>query len=127
MTDTGPSYLTVDQAAARLGVHKTTLARYRATGQLPTYRVLGKPRFKADDVDRLLEPVPDSAARVAPVADGRGNDVRGRAVIHIRPRERADHEPDKPGGEQPESAPHATESSDPDWVEQRRIALRSTR
>jgi excisionase family DNA binding protein len=61
-------YLTVAQARARLGVSKMTMFRMMQRYNIPTYRDPrdGRVRLlKADDVDRLTQPVPEVKTRRA--------------------------------------------------------------
>lgn len=54
------TWLTTEEVMARLKVSRRTVERHRAAGRLPTYRAhaAGLPRFRQQDVDRLLEPQP---------------------------------------------------------------------
>ena len=51
--------LTPQQACRRLQVSVSTIRRYVLAGKLPAYRVAGirEMRFRAADVDALLEPI----------------------------------------------------------------------
>ncbi len=73
MVDSGyeppEGYLTMAQAQTALGVSKTTLQKRVRAGMLATYRDARDTRVrlvKAEDVERLREPVPeDSPAKKA--------------------------------------------------------------
>ena len=57
MTLPPTEYLTVDQAAAFLSVHRQTLHTYVRLGRLPAYKLGKLTRFRADDLRALLSPV----------------------------------------------------------------------
>jgi len=62
MTESEPYLLSLDAAAARLGVCTRTVRRAISAGELKAYRVRGKSiRVKTSDVDALLTPIPTSA------------------------------------------------------------------
>lgn len=50
-TASGDPYLTIDQAAARLKVKRTTLAKWRVLGTGPAYRDHGVIVYHIDDLD----------------------------------------------------------------------------
>lgn len=50
-TVSGDPYLTIDQAAARLKVKRTTLAKWRVLGRGPAYRDHGVIVYHIDDLD----------------------------------------------------------------------------
>jgi len=57
MTD---EWLTRAQAAERLGVHTRTFDRWCQLGRVPVHRTPGgRPRFRRDQVDALLQLDPD--------------------------------------------------------------------
>jgi len=49
-------FMTVDEAAARLGCSSATIWRRIADGRLPAYRLLGRTVVREEDVDRLEIP-----------------------------------------------------------------------
>lgn len=52
---TGPAILTRAEAAKALGVHPSTVARWAATGVLPSFRTpSGERRYRRCDVEALL-------------------------------------------------------------------------
>ena len=51
LTAPGDPYLTIDQAAARLKVKRTTLAKWRVLGKGPAYRDHGVIVYHIDDLD----------------------------------------------------------------------------
>jgi excisionase family DNA binding protein len=56
--------LSVEEAAARLGVHGHTVRRYIAKGYLPAYRLNGYLiRVRPEDVDNLATRIPTAGAR----------------------------------------------------------------
>lgn len=59
-------YLTINEAAALLGVHHHTVRRRVAEGVLTGYRLAASPliRVRLDEVEALLSPIP-SARRAA--------------------------------------------------------------
>ena len=48
-------WLTSREAQACLGLHRTTLARYRATGRLPYSKVQSSVYYRLADIEALLE------------------------------------------------------------------------
>ena len=54
------NYLSVDAAAAELGVNRVTVWKWVKRYDLPTFRFLGdrKTYLRRDDVQRLREPIP---------------------------------------------------------------------
>lgn len=53
------TWISGTEAQDRLGITDKTLRRYVAAGKLPAYRMGGRLlRFKAEDLDALMEPVP---------------------------------------------------------------------
>jgi excisionase family DNA binding protein len=64
-TNTTSPYLTLDEAAAYIGVHPWTLRRWINEGRLRAYRV-GKRllRIRRSDVDALLTELPAASPRV---------------------------------------------------------------
>ena len=54
------NYLSVDAAAAELGVNRVTVWKWVRRYELPTFRFLGdrKTYLRRDDVQRLREPIP---------------------------------------------------------------------
>jgi excisionase family DNA binding protein len=58
-------YVSVDDAAAELGVSRATLWKWIKLRELETFRVLGDRRtlVRRADVARLREPVPSSVAK----------------------------------------------------------------
>lgn len=58
MTD--PMYITITEAAARLGVNHKTIRKHIATGALAGYRVGGTALIRLDvaEVEALLRPIP---------------------------------------------------------------------
>lgn len=57
--DVSSNYISLDQAAERLGVNPRTIRGYIAAGDLPAYR-LGKRliRVRPEDIDALLRRIP---------------------------------------------------------------------
>jgi excisionase family DNA binding protein len=56
--------ISVEQAAAYLGLNIRSIRRYIADGRLPAYRVAGTSiRVDQADVDALIRPVPAAAGR----------------------------------------------------------------
>jgi excisionase family DNA binding protein len=61
-------YLTVAQARDRLGVSKMTMFRLMRREHVPTYRDPRDARLrllKVEDVDRLMQPVPEGKAKAS--------------------------------------------------------------
>ena len=58
-------YLSVDAAAAELGVNRVTVWKWVRRYELPTFRFLGdrKTYLRREDVARLREPIPISGAK----------------------------------------------------------------
>jgi excisionase family DNA binding protein len=55
-TDTKSSYLTAGEAAALLRVTERSIARFKASGRLPSLRLGPYVRFRREDVEKMLEP-----------------------------------------------------------------------
>lgn len=51
----GDPMLTIEQVAAQLGVHPSTVDRYRASGQIQSYKFGTAVRLKCRDVDEFVE------------------------------------------------------------------------
>ena len=68
----GEEYLTVDEAARRLGVKAATLYAYVSRGVLPSYRqgIKRQRLYRRADVERLLELGPSAAAGSGPSRGG---------------------------------------------------------
>lgn len=60
-----PVWLTTADVAAECGITTRTVERWAANGRLPAYRIGGGRvvRFKADDVDKLVQRIPSAASR----------------------------------------------------------------
>lgn len=52
-----PSFITIDQAAERLGLHPRTVRRMICGGELPAYRVGRFVRIDPDDLSSVVRPV----------------------------------------------------------------------
>lgn len=58
------TWITAADARDRLNITDKTLRRYVATGKIPAYRMGGRLlRFKPEDIDALMEPVPAASTR----------------------------------------------------------------
>ena len=59
------NYLSVDAAAAELGVNRVTMWKWVRRYELPTFRFLGdrKTYLRREDVKRLREPIPVGGAK----------------------------------------------------------------
>jgi len=70
MTASTRSWLTLAEVAEATGLCERTVRRKAAAGHLPAYRVAGGRtlRFRAEDVDGLMAPVPSASN---PAAAGR--------------------------------------------------------
>ncbi len=57
-TQVSQRWLTVNEAAAYLRLHRATFYRHYSEGQIPGYRLFGSGalRFKQEDLDALLVP-----------------------------------------------------------------------
>ena len=63
MAATKENWLSLKQAAERLGIHPITLRRWADNGELPTLLTPGgHRRFAVADLDRFAEPALDAAA-----------------------------------------------------------------
>jgi len=49
-------HLSPEEAAARLGVSSSTLWRMVRRGDLKPVKVLGRTRFRVEDIEKLIEP-----------------------------------------------------------------------
>lgn len=56
------NYLTPFAAAKMLGVSKVTLWKYTKSGKLPSYHILGKLRYKRDDLNEAIQAQKSTAA-----------------------------------------------------------------
>jgi excisionase family DNA binding protein len=56
ISDPKSAYLTAPEAAALLRVTERTIARFKASGRLPSLRLGPYVRFRRADVERMLEP-----------------------------------------------------------------------
>lgn len=63
MTRKPPVWLSRQDAADEYGVSVKTIGRRIADGSLPAYRVGGRVRVKAADLERLARRIPTPAAR----------------------------------------------------------------
>jgi len=63
----GQDFLSVDEAAAEVGVSRATLYKWIKRNEIGTFRILGDRRtlMRRADVDRLKEPVPIGEAKKA--------------------------------------------------------------
>lgn len=52
---TTPEYMTVDQAAEWLGIHRQTLHTYVRQGRLPAFKLGRLTRFKVQDLRALID------------------------------------------------------------------------
>jgi excisionase family DNA binding protein len=59
------NFLTVDEAAKELGVHRVTMWQEVSRLDLPTFRFFGERKtfLRREDVDRLREPIPIERAK----------------------------------------------------------------
>jgi excisionase family DNA binding protein len=79
-------YVTIAEAAALLKVHRSTIRRWIAQGELPAYRV-GQRRLalKRADLDRLVRP----AARAAAAREGIAFPITDPRLAALAPQEQA--------------------------------------
>jgi len=61
----GQDFLSVDEAAAEVGVSRTTIYKWIKRNEIGTFRIVGDRRtlMRRADVDRLKEPVPIGEAK----------------------------------------------------------------
>jgi len=63
----GQDFLSVDEAAAEVGISRVTLYKWIKRNDIGTFRIVGDRRtlMRRADVDRLKEPVPIGEAKKA--------------------------------------------------------------
>jgi len=65
-----PVLLTTDEVAVLWKVHPRTVTRWTARGALPAVRVGNVTRYRAEDVDRLIQPIGSTRGETRAVPRG---------------------------------------------------------